>query len=513
VDDIDAILAKAGVGAEPSRAPLTAADRAAMTHGGPAPAQGSAVSLQQLDAAEAANRANAAPPSTAAAVLRGAGQGLTMGFGDELGGAIGSMFSRKTYEQIRDEIRAADKAAQEAHPFAFGAGEIGGGIGSALIPGLGIARGAKLATTVGKAALSGGIYGAGKSEGETAGDIIADAAKGAAVGGAAGAAGHAIAKGVGAVARGAQGRVDKRLLSDIGDKALPNTRAKLAERAEDVVSAARRHGLEDVARKPVQLAEAATAARKDVGQQLGPIWKEADAAVGGVKASRVVKALRAVQKRYADANPEAAEAIQKRIDQVTAIGKRVPSDRLNKIKGGMQESAFASPNLSPRVGVKAAQEAAGAVKKVLADHVDDAIAKGAPIETGQLQRLNADYGALSLVLQAAKKRAQLAEFPTTGLRDIAGGGLRAAGIVASAATASPLPYIAERIATKGVPAAARGIDRALAALVRKAQMGATEAQLLEQAAKAGVERGLARQIYGRFGGRSPEMAEAVADAS
>lgn len=118
--------------------------------------------------------------------LRGAAQGISMGFGDEITGALESTFTDKTYAQARDESRKAYQEAQDANPITYGAGEIGGAIGSAFIPGLNIAKGATLGARAAGAAALGATAGLGMSEADlTKGDYVG-AAKDTAIGGALG---------------------------------------------------------------------------------------------------------------------------------------------------------------------------------------------------------------------------------------------------------------------------------------------------------------------------------------
>lgn len=139
---------------------------------------------------------------------RGLAQGVTMGWFDELQAGLRAPFSDRTYEQIRDEYRADDKIAEEANPWTFKGAEIGGGIGSALIPGLGIAKAAKGATaamTLGREALLGAklgaVAGAGYSEKDSLPEVASDAISGGISGGALGAGFNVAGKALGAVAK------------------------------------------------------------------------------------------------------------------------------------------------------------------------------------------------------------------------------------------------------------------------------------------------------------------------
>lgn len=137
---------------------------------------------------------------------RGALQGASMGFSDEITGAVESSLTDKSYEQARDEARKANEEAQKRSPWLFGGGELAGGLGTMAIPGIGQAGGgtfvasklpalarlmkaggttgalAKAAAVAPEAAALGGLYGAGKSEAKTASGVASDAAEGAAMG-------------------------------------------------------------------------------------------------------------------------------------------------------------------------------------------------------------------------------------------------------------------------------------------------------------------------------------------
>lgn len=142
------------------------------------------------------------PPSDVSQVesaLRGAAQGASFGFADELTGAIeaGLINPEKTYEQARNESRANYAKAQEANPGTYIAGNVGGAILPALVSGgtsavgsglstaglIGSAGAKTIAGLVGQGALQGGLQGLGESEGDNIGDIARDVATGTALGG------------------------------------------------------------------------------------------------------------------------------------------------------------------------------------------------------------------------------------------------------------------------------------------------------------------------------------------
>lgn len=170
---------------------------------------------------------------TAKDALRGAAQGASFGFADELTGALESAFSDKSYTDARDESRKAYAEAQDRSPYAYGAGEIAGGF-AVPVPGLGAAQGAAtLGKAVARGALHAGAMGAlsglGHSEGQNLADVAKDTAIGAGVGGVVGGLTGAAVHGVGKLAEKSQGLKDK-----LGSKALEaKERIKLnAEKAQ-----------------------------------------------------------------------------------------------------------------------------------------------------------------------------------------------------------------------------------------------------------------------------------------
>lgn len=113
--------------------------------------------------------------------LSGAAQGATFGFADEatagamglkdyLAGKLGQRGDidlSDAYRTNLNAVRKKDAMAQAENPKAFGAGQIGGGIASSFLPGVGAlntGKGAGLAVKVGKGAASGALTGAGMSE-------------------------------------------------------------------------------------------------------------------------------------------------------------------------------------------------------------------------------------------------------------------------------------------------------------------------------------------------------------
>lgn len=89
---------------------------------------------------------------TGTSATRGIAQGATMGFADELTGLGEGAYRAITepdtsfgdaYTQARDESRAAYGDAQEANPMSYMAGEVGAGLATMAIPGLGAGNAAR----------------------------------------------------------------------------------------------------------------------------------------------------------------------------------------------------------------------------------------------------------------------------------------------------------------------------------------------------------------------------------
>jgi hypothetical protein len=169
------------------------------------------------------------PPDvgTGEAFLRGAGDGLTFGFSDELVGgakaALQPVFGTgdssdsfgDRFDKNVDEQRGLLKAAQDQHPVATIAGGLVGGIAPAVLTG-GTTAGASLAANVGRGALYGAGYGAAYGFGSAEGDPLErlpEAAKGAAIGGVLGAALPAVIGGAGALTRSAAKKTEAELVA------------------------------------------------------------------------------------------------------------------------------------------------------------------------------------------------------------------------------------------------------------------------------------------------------------
>lgn len=182
--------------------------------------------------------------------LRGLAQGASLGFADELTGALEStagslgLVPDKTYEQSRDESRAQYLKAQTDNPVTYGAGQIGGGLATMAIPGLNVAKGASLARTAGTAALQGGLAGLGSSESDDVSQMAKDAAVGAGLGLGLGAAGYGagklVEKALPSLREGAESTAERLAARSLGAE-----RGTIKKFGEDKVRAAGRYALDE----------------------------------------------------------------------------------------------------------------------------------------------------------------------------------------------------------------------------------------------------------------------------
>lgn len=120
-------------------------------------------------------------------ITRGALQGGTLNFADEISGAAEALWSvakgdprtfGELYRTFRDESRKNFKTAEEANPKSYMAGEVAGGVGSS------VALPLRAATLAGKAAQATGLGAAiGLGHNEKDEDLVKDVALSGAIGG------------------------------------------------------------------------------------------------------------------------------------------------------------------------------------------------------------------------------------------------------------------------------------------------------------------------------------------
>ena len=429
-------------------------------------------------------------PSKWEAIWRGAAQGATFGFADEIAGGLEAAFTDKTYDQARDESRTAHKAAREEHPLTYGGAELGGGVLTALVPGMGIARGAGLAANIARGAGSGIASGIGHSEGKDVAEIARDAGVSGLVGGAVG---GTLGYGAGRLLKGAQERIDKRTLTDLGQRATKTMRDRMADNAPATRRVAEKYGLvDDVARDPKKLEAAVRGPRSKAGAVIARAYEAADTVIpDGIDVQNVTTAMHGVADRLmknAATRADARAVFKIADDVIETYGDRVSAKDLHSFVSKMGNAAFEGVPDANRKALE--KDVTRAVRGVLVGHVKEA-AKTAPGELKKALRglgaANKEYGPLKDISKAAKYRARLDEFKPTGLRSFSARGL------------------AEEAYERTAGKVARPADRAIADLVKRARAGEALPKLLERAAELGVPRGTAEKISGMFAKEEDEL--------
>ncbi|HET6284448.1 MAG TPA: hypothetical protein VFH73_26060, partial [Polyangia bacterium] len=254
--------------------------------------------------------------STGEAIVRGILQGATLGHADEAAAAIEAPFSTKTYTELRDEKRKQYKEADEQHPVAYTAGQVGGGLIPTLaIPGGGLGIAAR-------AGIEGAVAGAGSSEADlTKGDVgglLKDAAS-------SGVASAATAGIVSKVVRGSVPRVADRVIENTvrgeeGGKAGIKISKKLIDAAGDDQGAstfARYKDLEkslatNAAGAPGKSLAKVEAVADGIKAKLDPVYEQIATKVGGFEAADIDSAARLISAEMKDAGKlEARTAVER----------------------------------------------------------------------------------------------------------------------------------------------------------------------------------------------------------
>jgi len=149
------------------------------------------------------------------------------------------------YRSVRDDVRSRNKSSEKAQPLAYGASELVGNM-AVPIPGSAAVKGASLASRMGAgakaAAKFGGVLGAGKSESDSLDGVAGDAAMTAAVAAPFGAVGGAMEKGAEALANrfGARAAAVRKVRDEAIKDTVEAERASLLGKARSATQEASR---------------------------------------------------------------------------------------------------------------------------------------------------------------------------------------------------------------------------------------------------------------------------------
>jgi hypothetical protein len=410
--------------------------------GGVPVAPAGSMTLEQLQAqgGTAVEPQEQEEPGRLEALGRGALQGVTFGFGDEIQGALESIFTDKTYQRARDEARQANARAQQAHSGFYGGGEIAGGIAGAFVPGLDIAEGAGLGTVATKSALAGALGGVGTSEATDVGGLAQAAGTGALEGAAGGAIAHGVGKGLGKVLGGAEAKETSQAIKGLaaGEGKVPAAALSASRKLTDneTVPALIHEpvGGTTIAReayKPAEhVNELVQAKKAEIGHGLDAIYDKADQASGGVKVSDLVKhyddeiaklstapgnrgaikaleetrddALKSWAPKLADAlgsegadNPSTKALILKTYDAT------VPSKEVRKFATTLQDRG-STTEANPKLATQIRQQLGSVTKDFVNGHVEKVLGGE---DRAALEGLNARMSAAYTVERALEDRA------------------------------------------------------------------------------------------------------------
>ena len=496
------------------------------------------------------------PPTILESAARGALQGASFGFADEIAGALGSAFGPKTYVQARDESRKAYEAAKAENPKAYLAGEVGGGLASAVVPGgvlgkaaEGGAAVAEAAPTIGRLALrgaaSGAAYGGAQALGDSTADLtkgdfhgaIADTLRGAAIGGVTGGiigpAAHKLLEGAGE--RQAQDILDE-IAQGEGKAGGATVTAKklLAKDKDDIVrTIVDDPELGKVIGKPAREALPVVAEKlEEVGSKLDPNYDVVQKAAGPISMSGLadyltneakelgktafneqhVKAVEQVRDSLLTAYAPKLKTTLERDAKLSEMGIDIPAalkgedvaiplKQLRKDITRLQSRASLTINpLNPGEDSIIKADMASMLKRYLDAHLDIA-AEGAPdvaTAVNNIRQINTTYSALANIRKALEQRGWK---EATGSKSM-GGHFGVLGTIGAGALGfghmGPAGAISAAALAHFAPGAARALSHegnaALARLAQAAASGAPTAHLAAYAIQTGVPRAAVMRV-------------------
>lgn len=395
----------------------------------------------------AAQSAQGAPPSALESLLRGGVQGATLGFGDEIQGAGEAAYQKLVgddggnsfsdlYGQDVDSARQANAAAQAAHPYLYGAGNVAGGLATGVatsglapaiegVTGLG-ATASRVLTGAGMGALSGIGYGNGQSINNSAQQAL----EGALVGG-----------GLSAAFEGAANAMDPDALSASANKFATNatgaTGVQVSRFDPDAGQELLSRGIVGFGDTQADIAKKATDALDQSRQGISDSLNALDAAgASPISKDDVVKYL---QDKLGDLSNSPAQAgTAKQIQSVIGDFENGPdSYTLNGLEN--EKRLFQD---RPNWNDPAMSDANIQVSDALRQLVEDKATSIDPTLSAQFQDAKADYGLLKPIQEAAQRRANVTQ------QSPYGGFMDTAAVTGGVATGHPLAAIAAPIARR-----------------------------------------------------------------
>ena len=460
-------------------------------------------------------------PSSYEAFGRGAVQGATLGFGDEasallealqrklpdipttalvrslaqlsvgrpLGEEIGGEGREvedkgfaDVYQEARNAMRAQNRAAQEAHPYVYGSGQLAGGLLTAPVTPGGSAKG--LGQILKQGAAMGSIGGLGASEAETLPGVAEDVAMGAATGAGVAGLGHGLATAAKKLAPAL-----KKFGIEQGRRVLGGGQAPLAL-SKPVSDAAVRQAMKSGAMPPgatvQEVAKNLAQQRQTVGRQLGNVLQELEQA--GVQAPAAPNVMDELERRAYEAvrqgDTKRAAYLRQTADKIRRAEESGPAGVPQKLGLAEMENikrtaqAEAKSDFARWRAVTPLQKARMEAAGVIQDSIEQAVEaqkQVAPVAAKRFVPLKERFGRVAQAEEEAHKGAIRADKRNRlSLRDIGIGAGSAAGAGAAfgplGLLAGPALAFGSNLArTRGTSAIARGALGAGEALQRLGQ--------------------------------------------
>lgn len=364
--------------------------------------------------------------SPIAATIRGAVQGVSRGFGDELSGNIGGAIDylqgegdfKTLYEKNKAEQVAKNQQSEKDWPKLYGAGQVGGSI-------------IKGATSLPAMALEGIAQGIGYSDADLVNGDVKGLAKDAAIGGAISGGTGAAVQGVSKMAPSVLKYLSGKMGSIAENRAVNATGATGLQAAKFAPGTGRElldRGIVRGMDTAENIAERAGDALRSSGDEISAALAKLDEVGAKASVDNVVTVLQSKVDELSQVpgNETLIRQLTNEIDNLIARGQSdLPVSLAEKAKRNYQSNVnYASPESDK----KASKYLASAFK----DEVEQVASKADPVAAKDFMAAKRSYGILSPVEEAASRRANvLNQSPTGGLGDMAAAGVGGApGLVA-----------------------------------------------------------------------------------
>lgn len=369
--------------------------------------------------------ANPPPPKTSAieAGLQGAGQGAVLGYLPQVQAGLGVGYQNlreklggdkaKSYDELRDAFQKRNNLLREEHPYAYGAGNVAGAVGSSMaLPVGGLARGSGLLLRAGEAGLIGAGYG-GLANPEVDGDVAANLKQrlhNAKMGFALGAGGEALTGTLGPTLEKAGERLaQSAVVKQIGANAGQIKKILQKDEIPKIEGFLAQEKLMRPGTKIDDVVDKANSVLEDVGPKLSQLYKDAQAGVettsigqanrlnGPQMADEILAAAKAKYKSNANRN-----AVMKEIEESVAplrdMGENANIVDVHDYRKSLDENIDWSKRAQERDAVqKAFIDARNYVADKTKNTIDalDKATGGKQLQ--QLKDMNASYSAASTV--------------------------------------------------------------------------------------------------------------------